>query len=51
MSHSPINLAEKLALLNEHRSPKIVGRMNDYELTFELGAKLDHAALKQRLEV
>ena len=32
MSHSPINLAEKLALFNEYWSPKIVGRLNDYEL-------------------
>lgn len=27
-----VNLAEKLALFDEHFTPKIVGRMNDYKL-------------------
>ena len=29
---SKVNLAEKLALVNEHWSPKTVGGMNDYEV-------------------
>ncbi|UCB53124.1 MAG: cupin domain-containing protein, partial [Candidatus Zixiibacteriota bacterium] len=30
MTHSAINLEEKLARFSEHFSPKIVARMNDY---------------------
>src|ERR1039458_4857131 len=32
MSHSPVDLAEKLSLFSESWSPKVVARMNDYEI-------------------
>ena len=32
MSHSPIDIAEKLSLFSEPWSPKTVARMNDYEI-------------------
>ena len=32
MPNEPIDLAEKLATLAEHWSPKIVARLNDYEI-------------------
>jgi len=31
-SRNPVRLAEKLALFSEHWSPKVVARMNDYDL-------------------
>ena len=31
MSHEPINLRNKLALLDEHWSPRVVAEMNDYQ--------------------
>ena len=31
MKRSPINLAEKLAKLSEHWSPRVVAEMNDYQ--------------------
>jgi mannose-6-phosphate isomerase-like protein (cupin superfamily) len=30
--HDKVNLAQKLALLDEHYSPRIVGHLNDYKL-------------------
>jgi mannose-6-phosphate isomerase-like protein (cupin superfamily) len=30
--HDKVNLAEKLALIDRHFSPKIVGELNDYKL-------------------
>ena len=32
MTNSPIDLAEKLASFSEHWSPKVVARLNDYEI-------------------
>lgn len=32
MTHSPIDIAEKLSLFSEHWSPKTVARLNDYEI-------------------
>jgi mannose-6-phosphate isomerase-like protein (cupin superfamily) len=32
MSNVPIDLAEKLASFSEHWSPKVVARLNDYEV-------------------
>ncbi len=32
MPSHPIDLAEKLALVTEHWSPKVVARLNDYEI-------------------
>ena len=28
----PIDIASKLALFSEHRSPKVIARLNDYEI-------------------
>ena len=30
MTHTPINLTQKLTTFSDHWSPKIVARMNDY---------------------
>ena len=32
MAHVPIDLAEKLAMFSEHWSPKVVARLNEYEI-------------------
>ena len=32
MSNQPIDLAEKLAAIADHWSPKVVARLNDYEI-------------------
>lgn len=32
MSNDPIDLAAKLSLFSEHWSPKVVARLNDYEI-------------------
>jgi len=31
MTHEPINFTDKLALFNDHWSPKIIAEMNDYQ--------------------
>jgi mannose-6-phosphate isomerase-like protein (cupin superfamily) len=32
MSNAPIDLAEKLSSFTDHWSPKVVARLNDYEI-------------------
>jgi len=32
MPHHPIDIAEKLSLFSDHWSPKVVARLNDYEI-------------------
>ena len=32
MTNAPIDLAEKLSLVSEHWSPKVIARLNDYEI-------------------
>jgi len=32
MAHGVVDLAEKLSLFSEHWSPKVVARLNDYEI-------------------
>ncbi len=32
MTKSPVDLAERLSLFTDHWSPKVVARMNDYEI-------------------
>lgn len=32
MAHDPVDLAAKLSLFTEHWSPKVVARLNDYEI-------------------
>lgn len=32
MAHHPVDIAEKLSLLSERWSPKVVARLNDYEI-------------------
>ena len=32
MAHLPVDLAEKFSLFSEHWSPKVVARLNDYEI-------------------
>lgn len=32
MPHNPVDFAEKLSLFSEHWSPKVVARLNDYEI-------------------
>ncbi len=32
MTKEPVDLAEKLSLFSEHWSPKVVARLNDYEI-------------------
>jgi mannose-6-phosphate isomerase-like protein (cupin superfamily) len=32
MATTPVDLAEKLSLFSEHWSPKVVARLNDYEI-------------------
>lgn len=32
MTHQSVDLAEKLSLFSEHWSPKVVARLNDYEI-------------------
>jgi mannose-6-phosphate isomerase-like protein (cupin superfamily) len=32
MANTPVDLAEKLSLFSEHWSPKVVARLNDYEI-------------------
>ena len=32
MTNEPVDLAEKLSLFSEHWSPKVVARLNDYEI-------------------
>lgn len=32
MPNTPVDLAQKLALFTEHWSPKVVARLNDYEI-------------------
>src|SRR4051794_5706840 len=32
MAHVPVDLADKLAQISEHWSPKVVARLNDYEV-------------------
>ncbi len=32
MPHSAVDLAEKLAAFSDHWSPKVIARMNDYEI-------------------
>jgi mannose-6-phosphate isomerase-like protein (cupin superfamily) len=31
MSHKPVNLRQKLGLLNEHWQPRVIAEMNDYQ--------------------
>jgi mannose-6-phosphate isomerase-like protein (cupin superfamily) len=32
VAHTPVDIAEKLSLFSEHWSPKMVARLNDYEI-------------------
>lgn len=32
MAHAPVDLAQKLSAFSEHWSPKVVARLNDYEI-------------------
>ncbi len=32
MAHRPVDIAERLSLVSEHWSPKVVARLNDYEI-------------------
>lgn len=32
MAHEAVDLAQKLSLFSEHWSPKVVARLNDYEI-------------------
>jgi mannose-6-phosphate isomerase-like protein (cupin superfamily) len=32
MAHNPVDIAEKLSSFSEHWSPKVVARLNDYEI-------------------
>lgn len=32
MAHNPVDIAEKLSLLSDHWSPRVVARLNDYEI-------------------
>ena len=32
MAHQPVDIAERLSLFSEHWSPKVVARLNDYDV-------------------